>query len=55
LGLSVGLLNPGKKPSFALVPHVDFIYRIRPGVLMASQFPEKLKDVHGTFKKPASW
>lgn len=55
LGLSVGLLNPGKKFSLALVPHVDFIKPIRRGVLMASQFPDELSDAKGTFRKPASW
>jgi len=55
LGLSVGLLNPGKKKSFTLTPHADFIKEIRRGVLMASQFPDELQDANGTFRKPASW
>jgi len=55
LGLTVGLLNPGKKKSFALIPQVDFIKEIRRGVLMASQFPNELQDANGKFKKPASW
>ena len=55
LGLTVGLLNPGKKKSLALIPHVDFIKEIRRGVLVASQFPDELQDANGKFKKPASW
>lgn len=55
LGLSVGLLNPGKKLSFALISHADFIKPIRRGVLAASQFPSELVDAQGKFIKPASW
>jgi hypothetical protein len=55
LGLAVGLLNPGKTKSFALLPHIDFIKEIRRGVLMASQFSDELEDAHGKFKKPAIW
>lgn len=55
LGLTVGLLNPGKKKSLALLQHVDFIKEIRRGVLMVSQFPDELQDANGKFRKPASW
>src|SRR5687767_9738085 len=55
LRLTVGLLNPGKKRSFALIPHVDFIKEIRRGVLIASQFPNELEDANGKFRKPATW
>lgn len=55
LGLTVGLLNPGKTKSFALIPHADFIKEIRRGVLVASQFPDELEDANGTFRKPATW
>ena len=55
LNLPVGLLNPHKRPSRALLPHVNFIKQIRQGVLAASQFPGKLTDAQGTFHKPASW
>jgi uncharacterized LabA/DUF88 family protein len=55
LGLTVGLLNPGKKRSLALVPHVDFIKEIRRGVLMASQFANELEDARGKFRKPRTW
>lgn len=55
LGLKLGILNPGKHPSRALLPHVDFIKTIRSSILAASQFPATLKDKKGQFTKPASW
>lgn len=56
LGKKVGILNPQKKASRALLPHVDFIKQIRPGALQASQFPPQLTDGNGhTVKKPPSW
>jgi uncharacterized LabA/DUF88 family protein len=55
LGKKVGILNPHKNPSRALLPHIDFIKPIRTGVLRASQFPPTLTDQHGTFTKPESW
>lgn len=55
LNLPVGLLNPHKKPSRALLPHVTFIKQIRKGVLAASQFPSTMTDKQGNFHKPVSW
>jgi uncharacterized LabA/DUF88 family protein len=55
LGKKVGILNPHKNPSRALLPHIDFIKQIRPGVLQASQFSPVLRDEHGTFTKPVAW
>jgi hypothetical protein len=55
LGKRVGALNPQKKPSRAMLPHLDFIKQIRAGVLQASQFPDSLTDQHGQFTKPAGW
>ncbi|MGH9836686.1 MAG: NYN domain-containing protein [Blastocatellia bacterium] len=55
LNLPVGLLNPHKRPSRALLPHVTFIKQIRKGVLAASQFPSTMTDKQGAFHKPASW
>jgi uncharacterized LabA/DUF88 family protein len=55
LGKKVGILNPQKNPSRALLPHIDFIKPIRSGVLAASQFPATLRDSVGTFTKPPSW
>jgi hypothetical protein len=55
LGKKVGILNPQKNPSRAILPHVDFFKQIRAGVLGDSQFPEILTDTHGTITKPASW
>ena len=51
----VGILNPHPKASRALLPQIDFIKQIRPGVLKASQFAPTLTDAVGTFTKPASW
>jgi hypothetical protein len=55
LNKPVGLLNPQKRPSRVLLPHVTFIKAIRKGVLGASQFPDKLTDVNGIFHKPKEW
>lgn len=55
LGKKVGILNPHKRPSRALLPHIDFIKPIRAGVLRASQFPTTITDQYGTFTKPAVW
>jgi len=51
----VGVLNPHRHPSRAILPHIDFIKQIRQGALQAAQFPPTLTDAHGTFTKPATW
>lgn len=51
----VGLLNPHKYPSVALLPNARFIKQIRKGVLAKSQFPDVMVDKNGRFTKPASW
>ncbi len=55
LGKRVGILNPQRHPSRAILPHIDFIKQIRKGVLQASQLPHSLTDAKGTFHKPAAW
>lgn len=55
LGKKVGVLNPQKNPSRAILPHVDFFKQIRSGVLRDSQFPDTLTDKHGTITKPPRW
>jgi hypothetical protein len=55
LGKKVGVLNPHKNPSRALLPHIDFIKQIRAGVLSASQLPATMRDTTGTFTKPPAW
>ncbi len=55
LGKPVGLLNPHKNPSVALLPHVLFAKKIRKGVLGKSQFPPVMRDNRGEFYKPESW
>lgn len=51
----VGVLNPHKNPSRAILPHIDFIKQIRHGALQAAQFATALTDQHGTFTKPSTW
>jgi hypothetical protein len=55
LSKPVGLLNPQKHPSVALLPHVKFVKQIRSGVLAKSQFPTILSDSQGSFSKPVGW
>lgn len=55
LGKAVGILNPHKVPSMALLPHAKFVKQIRRGVLANSQFPNLLNDGRGNFSKPAAW
>jgi uncharacterized LabA/DUF88 family protein len=55
LGKKVGILNPHPTPSRALLPHIDFIKKIRAGALGASQFPTIMNDSVGAFTKPAAW
>ncbi len=55
LSKKVGVLNPQKNPSRAILPHVDFFKQIRSGVLRDSQFPDTLNDPHGTITKPTRW
>lgn len=55
LGKTVGVLNPQKHASRAILPHIDFIKKIRSGVLAAAQFPATLTDKHGKFTKPTAW
>ncbi|MCW8163357.1 NYN domain-containing protein [Verminephrobacter aporrectodeae subsp. tuberculatae] len=51
----VGVLNPHKKASCAILPHIDFIKKIRAGVLAECQFPDVLHDAQGVINKPAGW
>lgn len=51
----VGILSPAKYPTRELHKHCTFYKPIRHAVLAASQFPPELQDVHGKFRKPASW
>lgn len=51
----VGLLNPQKHPSVALLPYVQFIKKIRRSVLKNCLFPDVMSDKDGQFSKPAGW
>lgn len=53
LDKKVGILNPHKKPSRAIVPHIDFIKQIRAGFFAECQFPDIFNDPQGTIRKPA--
>jgi uncharacterized LabA/DUF88 family protein len=55
LGKPVGILNPHRVPSVALLPHAKFVKQIRRGVLANSQFANLLNDGRGNFSKPAAW
>lgn len=52
---TVGVLNPQKKASRAILPHIDFIKQIRANALANCQFPSTLSDSHGSFTKPPKW
>ena len=55
LGLPVGLINPHRHPSAALVPQATFVKQIRPGLLAKCQFPDTLTDANGVFHRPLAW
>ncbi len=55
LKLTVGILNPHRKPAYALKKAATFVKPIRKGVLAASQFHDKLADRKGPFHKPPTW
>jgi uncharacterized LabA/DUF88 family protein len=55
LGKKVGILNPQRKASRAILPHIDFIKKIREGVLRNCQFSPTLRDAQGTINKPTGW
>jgi uncharacterized LabA/DUF88 family protein len=57
LGKKVGVLAPteNEHPSRTLSANATFIKHIRPKVLAASQFPAKMRDAKGKFRKPFSW
>jgi len=56
LNLPVGVLNPiPAHPSHELQKYASFMKPIRKGVLSVSQFPERMRDVNGSFRKPTKW
>ena len=48
-------ISPYKKKSAKLCKIADYIKGIKTNDLQKNQFPEKLKDSKGKFKKPDSW
>ena len=59
LAAPVGVLNPHPNRSWALspkqLPRGSFYKPLRKAVLAASQFPDKLQDAQGVFRKPQGW
>ena len=55
LGKKIGVLNPQKHPSKALITNADFIKNIRQGVLSKCLFPTTLTDTEGSLRKPENW
>ena len=54
-GITVGVLNPQRRPSKMLLENVSFYRHIRRGPLSASQFPDRMQDANGEFTKPLGW
>ena len=54
-GLTIWILNPHLKRSWALADIADFYRTIRRGPLIASQFPDRMQDAGGRFTKPPGW
>ena len=52
---TIGLLNPQRYASRALLPLAHFVKPIRYAALARAQFPQQMTDVVGTFTKPARW
>lgn len=52
---TIGLLNPQRHPSQALVPLAHFVKPIRYAAIDRAQFPGELADAVGLFRKPARW
>ncbi len=54
----VGIINPSPRNPFSkdlLAERPLFTKRIRPSVLRTCQFPDRLLDRHGAFRRPAKW
>ena len=54
-GLTMGIINPHKKPSWPLKKVGTFYRPIHIGALQLSQFPVTMQDRNGTITKPATW
>ena len=51
----VDIICPHSKKSAKLCQIADYITRIKKSDLKNSQFPERLKDSRGEFRKPSAW
>lgn len=55
-GTRIGLINPQRKPSFALIKlGLEFVKPVRANALAACQLPDKVPVGRGTVHKPATW
>lgn len=57
LNKQVGVLNPHKNQSRAILPHIDFVKKIRASALAGCQFPDTIVDSNGIalVHKPPTW
>lgn len=53
----VGVLNPHQNQSRAILPHIDFVKKIRQSALASCQFPDTIVDQDGVslVHKPRTW
>jgi uncharacterized LabA/DUF88 family protein len=54
-GKKVLIVCPHEHPSKALLKHSDGTWRVRRGLLEASQFPDAMRDQHGPLERPQAW
>ena len=54
-GKTIGILNPQRHVSRALLPIAHFVKPVRYSALNAAQFDVQLTDATGSFTKPARW
>jgi uncharacterized LabA/DUF88 family protein len=54
-GIPVGVYNPHRLPSQALMKVATFVRPLRTGVISSSQLPNALTDSTGTITKPSGW
>ncbi len=55
IGKMVGVISPAEHPCRSLISASSFFKKIHVGVMGISQFPDVLRDTHGSFHKPIEW
>jgi uncharacterized LabA/DUF88 family protein len=53
--IPVGVLNPHRRPAYALVGAASWVRPMREAALIASQFSETIQDGATVIKRPAKW